>query len=186
MGFKLCMFPTIKDMLKLKNYVGVNSLKTVPVYYSLIHSHLQYCITSWDMASANALDLLEKLHTHIVRILTNSSYRAHTNSLFGKLNLLKLKHICALKIAKKCITTKQTLIFTQVVPYPKLHKFIHIITGLLPKWTTHSLENELILVKIICIYWTACLAKYTNKTQINIFLAVLAVLFALKILALNH
>jgi len=63
------------------------------------------------MASAKALDPLEKLQ--------NSPYRAHTTPLFGKLTLLKLKSICTPEIAKKCITIKQILIFTQVVPYPK-------------------------------------------------------------------
>ena len=33
-------------------------LKTV--YYSLIYSHIQYCITTLKVASATALELLEK------------------------------------------------------------------------------------------------------------------------------
>jgi len=41
-------------LLKLRNYVGINTLKTV--YYSHIYSQPQYCITSWGMASTNALD----------------------------------------------------------------------------------------------------------------------------------
>jgi len=32
-------------LLKPRNYVDINTLKTV--YYSIIYSHLQYCISSW-------------------------------------------------------------------------------------------------------------------------------------------
>ena len=46
-------------ILKLRQYVDLLTLKTV--YFSLIYSHLQYCISSWGLAHANALNPLEKL-----------------------------------------------------------------------------------------------------------------------------
>jgi len=53
------------------------------------------------MASANALDPLEKIaQAHCA----NSPYRAQITPLFGKLNLLKLKDICKLEIAKKNVS----------------------------------------------------------------------------------
>jgi len=42
----------------------------------------------------------EKLHKRIVRIMTKSTYTAHTNPLFRTLNCLKLNDICTLEIAK--------------------------------------------------------------------------------------
>ena len=60
-------------LLKLRAYVNISVLKTV--YYSLIYSHLQYCITTWGLASCNALGRLEKLHKRIIRIINNSSYK---------------------------------------------------------------------------------------------------------------
>ena len=85
-------------LLKLRNYVNLSTLKSV--YYSLIYSHLQYCISTWGLASKTALNPLEKLHKRIVRIMTNSSYLAHTKPLFYKLNFLKINDICHLEIAK--------------------------------------------------------------------------------------
>jgi len=52
------------------------------------------------MASANALDPLEKLHKRIIRILTKSPYRTHTTPLFEKLKLLIIKRYI-LEISKK-------------------------------------------------------------------------------------
>jgi len=59
--------------------------------------------------SANALDPLEKLHKRIVQILTNSPDRprAHTTPLFRKLNLLKLKDICTIEIAKNVLPSNK-------------------------------------------------------------------------------
>jgi len=79
--------------------VDLSTLKTI--YYSLIYSHLQYCILTWGMTSRNALNPLKKLQKRIVRIITKNSYPVHTNPLFQKLNFLKLKDICTLEIAKK-------------------------------------------------------------------------------------
>ena len=45
-------------LLKLRYYVHISMLKTV--YYSLIYSHIQHCITTWEVASATALEPLEK------------------------------------------------------------------------------------------------------------------------------
>ena len=47
-------------LLKLGAYVNISLLKTV--YYSPIYLHLQYCTTTWGLASCTALDPLEKLH----------------------------------------------------------------------------------------------------------------------------
>ena len=46
-------------ILKSRQYVDLPTLKTV--YFSLIYSHLQYCISSWGLAHANAHSPLEKL-----------------------------------------------------------------------------------------------------------------------------
>ena len=85
-------------ILKLRNYVYLLALKAV--YYSFVYSHLQYCISTWGLASKTALDPLEKLHKRIIRNLSKSPYLAHTNPLFFKLNLLNINDICLLEIAK--------------------------------------------------------------------------------------
>ena len=86
-------------LLKLRDYVDINMLKTV--HYSLIYSHIQYCITTWRVASATALETLEKMHKRIIRIIINSPFRSHTTPIFKKLNLLIINDVFKLKIAEK-------------------------------------------------------------------------------------
>ena len=82
-------------LLKLRNYVGIDTLKAA--YYSLIYSHLQYCIPTWGHASKTALEPLEKLQKRIVGIMSSSPFRAHTAPLYKQLNILKLNDIFNLK-----------------------------------------------------------------------------------------
>ena len=85
-------------LLKLRNYVDTTTLKTV--YYALMYSYLQYCVSTWGLASTTALDPLVRIHKCIIRIITNCPFLSHTNPLFQKLNFLKLKDIVKLEIAK--------------------------------------------------------------------------------------
>jgi hypothetical protein len=68
------------------------------IYNSLILSYLNYGIIVWGWQS----DRLFKIQKKAIRILTKSKYNAHTNPLFRKLNLLKIKDICALHDFKIC------------------------------------------------------------------------------------
>ena len=43
-------------------------------YYALIYSYLQYCVTTWGLASTTALDPLVRIHKRIIRIITNSPF----------------------------------------------------------------------------------------------------------------
>ena len=79
--------------------LDINMLKTV--YYSLIYSHVQYCITTWGVASATALERLEKMHNCVIRIITNSPFRSHTASIFKEFNSRKINDVFKLKIAEK-------------------------------------------------------------------------------------
>ena len=57
-------------LTRLTNYVDISTSKTVN--YSLIYPHLQYCTSTWGLASAIALYPLEKLHKRIIRIITQT------------------------------------------------------------------------------------------------------------------
>ena len=85
-------------LLKLRNYVDTTTLKTV--YYALIYYYLQYCVSTWGLASTIALDPLVRIHKRIIRIITNSPFLSRTNPLFQKLNFLKVKDIVKLEIAE--------------------------------------------------------------------------------------
>ena len=43
-------------LLKLRNYIDTTMLKTV--YYALIYSYLQYCVSTWGLTLTTALDPL--------------------------------------------------------------------------------------------------------------------------------
>ena len=85
-------------MAKLRAYVGENTMKLA--YYSLIHPHLQYCISSWGAAAPSNLDPIVKLQKRIVRYICHQPARSHTNPLFIKTEILKLKEIFELQICK--------------------------------------------------------------------------------------
>lgn len=59
----------------------------------MVLPYLTYCNSIWGNSPATNLNNLLLLQKKIVRILTNSSYLAHTNILFIRLSLLKIPDI---------------------------------------------------------------------------------------------
>ena len=78
---------TLGVMNRLKRYLPFSALKLM--YSSLILSHLQFAITSWGFQ----WEILSKLQKRAIRIVTNCKYNAHTDPLFKRLKLLKIKDI---------------------------------------------------------------------------------------------
>ena len=66
------------------------------LYNSLILPHLQYSILSCGFKRGR----LEKLQKRAIRIISNTKYNSHTDPLFKKLNLLKLKDLFELNVLK--------------------------------------------------------------------------------------
>ncbi len=83
---------------KLKHFVDKATLKCV--YYSLVYSHLHYCISSWGSASPSNLNSLVTLQKRIIRTISCQPARSHTNPLFLDLGILKLNDIYKLEVAK--------------------------------------------------------------------------------------
>lgn len=79
---------------KLKRYLPPNILRTL--YCSLVCSLLNYGILVWGFVS----NRLEKLQKKIIRIISNSKFNAHTEPLFKRLNLLKVKDLFKLNVLK--------------------------------------------------------------------------------------
>ena len=55
------------------------------LYYTSIYPYLTYCNTAWSSTYVSNLSRIFLLQKRIVRVLTNSNYRAHTAPLFSKL-----------------------------------------------------------------------------------------------------
>ena len=76
------------------------------VYYSLIHSHLSYCINTWGSASSCNLKPLQILEKHIIRLIAGSEYRARSSPLFSQLQILQLEDIYTIEVAKHRINAQ--------------------------------------------------------------------------------
>lgn len=76
---------------RIKHVLNRSALKTL--YYSLIYSHLIYCILLWGNSSVKALNNVELLQKRAFRMISGSYYRAPTNPMCCSLRLLKLRDI---------------------------------------------------------------------------------------------
>ena len=63
------------------------------LYYSLVYPHLNYCTLAWGCAKQTYLNPLFILQKRICRIITNSTYYAHSAPLFKQLKILKINNI---------------------------------------------------------------------------------------------
>ena len=81
------IFPLLK-----KNLPHFLNQPYINCYYdSLIKSHLEYCILSWGPSVYNKLEKLSTLQKKALRVLANKSFTTHTDPLFLKLEILKIK-----------------------------------------------------------------------------------------------
>ena len=83
---------------KIRQFLDKAAMSTI--YYGLIYQHLQYCISCWGGAAPSNLLKLATLQKRAVRFICNAPRRAHTNSLFSMLNMLKLEDIYRFQISK--------------------------------------------------------------------------------------
>ena len=84
------------------NYKGLRAL-----YFALIHSHLNYCPIILNCTSASNKNKIFKIQKKAIRLITNSTYNAHTTPLFLQHKILPYD-----KIIKQC-----KLVFMHSVNY---------------------------------------------------------------------
>ena len=70
------------------------------LYYTLIYPYITYCNSTWSSTYVSNLNRIYYLQKRVVRAVTNSEYRAHTDPLFSKLKILDIFQINTLDIAK--------------------------------------------------------------------------------------
>ena len=107
-----------------KNVLTKKALTTV--YYSLIHSHLIYAIQIWSCCTTAHTNLLFRKQKQAIRIINNSLYNAHTESLFKMCRILPLP---------------------KLVDFFKLQFMFHFKQGFLPHsfaevWTTNEARRR--------------------------------------------
>ena len=74
-------------MSKLKKFVSLNVL--IKVYYCLVYSHIQYCISCWGWIAQSILSSISVYQKRCIRIICGVPSNTHTYPLFNKLRLLK-------------------------------------------------------------------------------------------------
>ena len=80
----------------------MNKKTLVKLYYSFAYSHLKYGILAWGTAANNLLQKVQVVQNRIIRIMEFKSLAdcVPMNTLYKSLNILRLKDIFELEIAK--------------------------------------------------------------------------------------
>ena len=78
-------------MYRARNYLTKNSLKSL--YFSYIYPYLIYCVEIWGISPQTHLKPLLLLQKKIIRIMTFSTYCAHTDPIFKDLNVLTINKL---------------------------------------------------------------------------------------------
>ena len=91
----------------LKPFLPISAL--ISVYYSLIYPYLNYCILLWGGTCQTHLRPLILLQKRCVRLITKSSYLAHTDPIFRKYNLLKVMDLYKYRLGIYAYSNQVTL-----------------------------------------------------------------------------
>jgi len=110
---------SIGIIFKLRSSLPFFCLKQL--YFAIVYPHLSYCVTIWGGACPTILSPLIVLQKKIVRIITNSSYLAHTTPLFHRCRLLKLKDIYKFNLAIYFFKNKLFLNYSRIHNYNTRH-----------------------------------------------------------------
>ena len=81
---------------KTKSLLNVSTLTTL--YNSFVYPYLNYATEIWGDTHISYLNILQKLQKKVLRIITKSSWYAHTQPLFEELNILNLQKIHLYKV----------------------------------------------------------------------------------------
>lgn len=71
---------------KCRNIFDIPTLRII--YFSIFHSHLNYCLVTWGHTYRTYLEPVIILQKRAIRFITNSDYTAHTLPLFRSLNIM--------------------------------------------------------------------------------------------------
>ena len=77
--------------LQCSNFLSIHSLRTL--YNSMILPYLYYCNLAWAGTYKSNLQRIVTLQKRALRIVSNSTYIAHTGPIFKELKLLKFHDI---------------------------------------------------------------------------------------------
>ena len=98
------------------------------LYYSLIYPYLTYGIILWGAACQSHLAKLTIMQKKSVRIISGAHFRAHTETLFKDLRLLKLADLYKLHVNKYVLAFIHNLLPSSLNQIITLSKKQHLHT----------------------------------------------------------
>ncbi len=107
----------------IKNVLPKQNLKIL--YETLIQPHLDYGIPFWGGTHESNVNKLVVQQKKIIRTITNSKYNDHTDPLFNRLRLLKVKQLYKLNTAKFMFKASRSELPTPINNQYKLNASIH-------------------------------------------------------------
>ena len=78
---------------------NLNEETLTTLYYSFIYPYINYCIIAWGNTFKSYLDGVYKIQKKAVRVITKSSYNAHSLPLFRKLHIMPLHDVYIYNVA---------------------------------------------------------------------------------------
>ena len=87
----------MRSVYRLKDFLSQNSLTIL--YNAIVLPYLTYCNIVWGNCSSTKINSILLLQKRALRLITNSSYRSPTDSLFSQLKILKISDIHTIQTA---------------------------------------------------------------------------------------
>ena len=93
---------TIKSSIyAINKVIYILSIKyPLTLYYSTIHSYLNYCLVLWGNSHATYRKPILVLQNKAIRAISKTAFNEHTNDFVAKLKVLKLNDLYAWNLAK--------------------------------------------------------------------------------------
>ena len=76
---------------RVKHFLPQRILRSI--YFALFHSYISYCPSILACTSNSNIDRISKLQKKVIRIITLSGYRDHTEQLFTRLRIIPFKKL---------------------------------------------------------------------------------------------
>ena len=83
---------------KIRHFADMKILRLI--YFSLFHSHLQYCIIDWERAYKTVIRPVQVLQNRILKYMTFGKKTSSANNIFKLLKILKVSDLYQLNLKK--------------------------------------------------------------------------------------
>lgn len=125
--------------LLIKSRLYFNPSILMSLYFSFVHSHISYCITSWGNTYTTHLTSVQTIQNQAIRILTSSPYLSNAKSLLHENNILTVSELVKYNLGIYMYRTinNQLPHFTTILSNNNVTRFALNNNFLLPKVRTN-------------------------------------------------